>query len=222
MYASSIAWRVPIVYTFGVQSAGASCRKGWRLDASGKDWLIVMSCDVRTGEKELRNPLWLGPRLRRGLSEMFTQRTLLDLCSALWGTTGRSQQDLNWLCSRLEEEFRRGRLVLVDPGGKVSEPGSGSGGAPAGAQKKPAEDDAAKRNAAGGAPSRRRALTWVAIRLVGADNLPVANERYRVVLADGSVADGQLDSSGEAWLEDVIPGNCQITFPNLDGREWSA
>jgi hypothetical protein len=205
-----------------MQRTGTVCRRSWRLDFAGKDWLIVLACDVPEGQEEVRNPPWLGARLRRGLAETFTQRTLLDLCAELWGTMGRSRQDLHWLCARLEEEFRRGRLVLVRPGQPIAEgKESSGGGTPAGAQKKKDEDDAAPRNT-GGAPQRRRALTWVAIRLVGPDNLPVANERYRVVLADGSVADGQLDSSGEAWLEDVTPGDCQISFPNLDAREWSA
>ena len=70
--------------------------------------------------------------------------------------------------------------------------------------------------------AKTKKLTWVGVRLVDQDKRPVANERYRIVLPDGSTREGQLDSSGEAWLAEIVPGNCQITFPNLDAREWSA
>ena len=35
-----------------------------------------------------------------------------------------------------------------------------------------------------------------------------------------SVAEGTLDDKGFARVDGIDPGNCQITFPNLDQDTW--
>jgi hypothetical protein len=62
---------------------------------------------------------------------------------------------------------------------------------------------------------------WVAIRLVGDDGKPIPNEKYRITLHDGSVREGALNASGEAWEENVEPGQCKIIFPNIHAEEWA-
>lgn len=59
------------------------------------------------------------------------------------------------------------------------------------------------------------ALTWIGIELVREDGTPVAGERYRVEMEDGSVRTGRLDSSGRAELRGVPPGTCLVRFPCL-------
>ena len=45
-------------------------------------------------------------------------------------------------------------------------------------------------------------------------------ERYRIELPDGSTAEGTLDEKGQARVEGIEPGNCKITFPDLDQDAW--
>ena len=53
------------------------------------------------------------------------------------------------------------------------------------------------------------------------DDQPVAGERYRITLPDGTtVAQGTLDDKGFARVEGIEPGTCQITFPHLDKDAW--
>jgi type VI secretion system secreted protein VgrG len=64
--------------------------------------------------------------------------------------------------------------------------------------------------------------SWIEIKLVDEDGVPVAGEEYLVTLPDGqTVASGTLDDKGKARVENIDPGNCKITFPRLDGRSWN-
>jgi len=62
--------------------------------------------------------------------------------------------------------------------------------------------------------------TWIEIELVDKDGNPVPGERYQIKLPDGSVAEGTLDDKGHARVDGVDPGNCEVTFPNLDQTVW--
>jgi type VI secretion system secreted protein VgrG len=62
---------------------------------------------------------------------------------------------------------------------------------------------------------------WIEIQLVGEDGKPVPGHPYRITLPDGStVAQGTLDGNGSARVENIDPGNCKVTFPNLDKDAW--
>lgn len=63
-------------------------------------------------------------------------------------------------------------------------------------------------------------VTWIEIVLVDEDGQPVPRERYRVVLPDGKTRTGQLDDRGFARLEGIEAGMCDVSFPDIDGREW--
>ncbi|KYG07223.1 hypothetical protein BE21_30560 [Sorangium cellulosum] len=79
-------------------------------------------------------------------------------------------------------------------------------------------DDQAPADAAPRAP--RTELTWVEIRLIGEDDMPIPHERYRVELPDGSIREGSLDHEGRARLDGIDPGTCLVTFPALDQEAW--
>ncbi len=66
----------------------------------------------------------------------------------------------------------------------------------------------------------KRLVFWIEIELVGQDDLPIANEKYRITSADGTVANGHLNSKGWARVEPPGPGECEVTFPNLDQEAW--
>ena len=63
--------------------------------------------------------------------------------------------------------------------------------------------------------------SWIEIELVDEDNNPVPGEKYRVTLPDGTtIAEGALDEKGRARVQGIDPGNCKVTFPNLDKTTW--
>ncbi len=86
----------------------------------------------------------------------------------------------------------------------------------------------AKKSAASDAPTHdpnaqenKNKKHWIEIELVDEAGQPVAGEPYNVTLPDGAtVADGTLDEKGRARVENIDPGTCNVTFPNLDKDAW--
>jgi hypothetical protein len=64
--------------------------------------------------------------------------------------------------------------------------------------------------------------TWVEFRLVDQDGKPVPGAAYKVTLPDGSVSTGSLNDQGAVRFEGIDPGNCRISFTDIDGNEWKA
>jgi len=62
--------------------------------------------------------------------------------------------------------------------------------------------------------------TWIEIVLKDEEGAPVPGEPYRITVPDGSVAQGTLDHNGFARVDGIDPGNCIVTFPNLDKDSW--
>lgn len=62
--------------------------------------------------------------------------------------------------------------------------------------------------------------SWIEIRLVDEKNKPVPGVAYRIQLPDGAIRSGSLDEDGSAYVGGIDPGQCQVTFPELDGRDW--
>ena len=62
--------------------------------------------------------------------------------------------------------------------------------------------------------------TWIEIQLVDAGGKPVPNQKYRIKLTDGEFYEGALDAKGRARFADIDPGTCDISFPDIDSREW--
>jgi len=70
-------------------------------------------------------------------------------------------------------------------------------------------------------PKNKDKKSWIEINLVDDEGMPVAGERYRVTLPDGStIAEGTTNEKGFARVNNIDPGSCKVTFPNLDGRAW--
>jgi hypothetical protein len=70
------------------------------------------------------------------------------------------------------------------------------------------------------AQRERTRTAWIEIRLVDEDDKPVPDVAYEIKLPDGTTRRGTLDESGSAWIGNIDPGECQVTFPELDAREW--
>lgn len=52
------------------------------------------------------------------------------------------------------------------------------------------------------------------------EDYPLAGEKYRVVLPDGSVREGTLEVDGVVRFEGIPRGPCQVSFPELDQDAW--
>jgi hypothetical protein len=63
--------------------------------------------------------------------------------------------------------------------------------------------------------------SWILISVVDGSNppRPVAWQPYRFELPDGSVCEGRLDRSGQAYLAGIEPGVGKLSFPRIDARE---
>jgi len=71
------------------------------------------------------------------------------------------------------------------------------------------------------APDNQKKKSWIEIQLNDEDGKPVPGEPYKITLPDGTtVADGTLDDKGFARVDNIDPGTCQVTFPNLDKDAW--
>jgi hypothetical protein len=68
----------------------------------------------------------------------------------------------------------------------------------------------------------RKKKTWIEIELVGEDDKPIPGVPYRILLVDGSTVEGALDETGSARVDDIDPGTCVVTFPELDEEAWVA
>ncbi len=62
--------------------------------------------------------------------------------------------------------------------------------------------------------------SFIKIKLIDEAGKAVPGERYTIMLPDGSVASGSLDEKGEAEVTGIDPGNCKVTFPELDKEAW--
>ncbi|MCP4246027.1 MAG: type VI secretion system tip protein VgrG, partial [bacterium] len=70
------------------------------------------------------------------------------------------------------------------------------------------------------AEEEEKETTFIKIRLLNDEGEPVAGERYRVTCPDGTVKEGTLDANGMAEVTGIEPGECDVTFPDLDESAW--
>jgi hypothetical protein len=70
------------------------------------------------------------------------------------------------------------------------------------------------------AQRERTRTAWIEIRLVDEDDKPVPSVAYEIKLPDGSMRRGTLDEEGSAYIGNIDPGECQVSFPDLDARDW--
>ena len=61
---------------------------------------------------------------------------------------------------------------------------------------------------------------WIEIILVDAEGKPMPNVRYRITPPSGAPKEGTLNEHGQAGVYQIEPGNCKITFPDLDADAW--
>ena len=71
-----------------------------------------------------------------------------------------------------------------------------------------------------GSKSSFKVKTWIEILLRDQKGNPIPNEKYSVKLPDGSKREGSLDGDGGAHIDQIDPGTCLVSFPDIDALEW--
>ncbi len=67
-------------------------------------------------------------------------------------------------------------------------------------------------------PKEKKA--WIEIILVDLEGKPVPGVKYRITPSGGKPVEGTLNQYGQTGLYQIDPGNCKITFPDLDKDAW--
>jgi hypothetical protein len=62
--------------------------------------------------------------------------------------------------------------------------------------------------------------TWIAVQLIDDRGDPVPNAAYKVTLPDGSVMTGSTDDQGSVRFDEIDPGDCLVSFPEIHAKEW--
>ena len=72
---------------------------------------------------------------------------------------------------------------------------------------------------AGEKPKEKKA--WIEIILVDMEGKPVPGVRYKITPPGGGAPqEGTLNEHGQAGYYQIEPGECKITFPDLDQDAW--
>lgn len=62
--------------------------------------------------------------------------------------------------------------------------------------------------------------TWIEIMLVDMVGKPIPGVPYRITAPTGEITEGTLNDFGQAGIYQIDPGNCKVTFPELDEEAW--
>jgi hypothetical protein len=61
---------------------------------------------------------------------------------------------------------------------------------------------------------------WIEIILVDMEGKPMPGVKYRITPPGGAPVEGRLNEHGQAGVYGIEPGNCKVTFPDLDKDAW--
>ena len=185
----------------------------WRIPGASRDLYIVRAQDQRGCEEPLSHAVAY-PLLDRWAADRNGRAELLQLYGALRApypgssvSDGIVQQTVK---PRLREAFQRGELLLI----RVR-PMTGLGAGDIDALIAPEQAPAAPPP-----PPRQTTKTWVEIALVDMEDNPVGGKHYLIRTPGGAVEEGYLDSTGRIRLNNIDPGTCTISFPDLDREAW--
>lgn len=194
-----------------------SGRPWWILPGCGSRYRIVQGWELQPAHRPRAvSAALVAPLLDRWLSSCSDQvlqdmgRSLGDVWSS--GRTVLDQAEYRQrLKQRLAQAFRRGELValVLEERGTPEGPWASSG--PTEVRAQPSSQPP---------PLKKKDQTFIAIRMRGEDGQPVPAVRYRITLPDGSAQEGLLDDQGSARIDGIQPGQCEVTFPELDGSAW--
>lgn len=61
---------------------------------------------------------------------------------------------------------------------------------------------------------------YIGIELVDTEKRPVPHQVFEVTLPSGQLVRGTLDQNGKVRIEGIDPGQCTVTFPSMDRRDF--
>lgn len=193
-------------------------RKKWHLRKDSDTIIIVRRLDLFPEELDTIHPQLLIGCLDRWLADPLAAQVMLDMHQCFYGRSLINRQSTDReelrksLRGWLEHAFRCRQLVAVlareleNTHGTTDGPEQSKESAPAAPQRSQHE----------------RRTTWIEIELVDALGTPVPFERFRLEAPDGIFHEGQLDAQGQARVDSIEPGICELNFPDRDLREWRA
>lgn len=187
----------------------------WRLLGAAGDYVLMRGAEARARGVQCEAPFAVGAEIARCLDEPVScdaLRAMLEEFGVVW--PGREDPhrgsgvrgELGWRLARALEEGRVVARREVRPVFARSEA-------------RDAEEPLDRASAS--VPEEE---TWIAIELVdeATPPRPVAHARYRITLPGGDIREGRLDAMGLARVDGIESGVCEVTFPDIDGREWRA
>jgi len=188
-----------------------SLRTIWKIPGADPDLYIVREQDQRACEDPL-NPAVAFRLIDRWAADRNARGELLQLYEALRAPhLGHNVSDTaieQSVKPRLRQAFQGGELLLI----RVPPRGMSQGAVEALVTSAAAPTSAP--------PPRQTAKTWVELRLVDMEGNPVSRKRYVIQTPSGALEEGNLDSSGRVRLNNIDPGSCIFTFPDLDLEAW--
>lgn len=193
------------------QGKSDSWRTIWKIPNGDPDLYIVRGQDQR-GCEEPENPAVAYAVLDHWAADRNSRRAFLDLYEALraphLGINVSDTAVQKTVKPRLRQAFERGELLLI----RIPPRGLGAGAV-----------DALLAPVQAPAPAplaRQTTKTWIEVCLVDMEGHPVGGKHYLIKTPSGAVEEGNLDGSGRVRLNNIDPGACTITFPDLDREAW--
>ncbi|MCC6557672.1 MAG: carboxypeptidase regulatory-like domain-containing protein [Polyangiaceae bacterium] len=181
-------------------------REGFCFWTSFGEVLVVRAWDRQPGDEALA----LAQAFARGALEEWlrdpAQRiTLLSLYGDLMGALPHHvpPEDTPGVAARLARALDEGEIIAL----RVLGPAVSGGGEPGKEEPKKEEP-------------KEKEKTWIRIKVVDPDGKPVKGVAYQMKVTDGSTRSGKVDGDGEADIDGIDPGTCELSLHELDGGDW--
>jgi hypothetical protein len=183
-------------------------RDQWRIRSLGAEELLLVPREETTAKERAKAKRLTRAELEGCFPEsmgkrVWSEQLLLALCAA----AGRPQHTvpaLPRLREVVSEALASGDLVALR-----APPPSGFSGKPRPlpqAEPVPQQEEEVRQK------------TWLELVLEDLEGNALAGERFKVVTPSGETREGKLDSHGRVRLEGLDPGNCKVSFPNLEPK----
>lgn len=192
--------------------------KKWRLRLGSNALVVVRRSDLFPEEAATCDPSLICAQLNGWLTDPISRQIVAEIDETIHGRSARGTKDTDkddlqhHLKSRMEQAFKRRTIVgLLIPRSFLTQTSQDIAD---GTQPVPGEPPRPN------TPAKR--TTWIEIELVNPQGKPVAGERFRIEVPDGTFQEGKLDTQGRARIDGIDPGECQVTFPDIDAKEWTA
>lgn len=184
----------------------------FRLRGPIEDVLVVLARELGDHEPTRVLPqLFARTLLDDWIADPGARAALLAMYEATYGLHGFGERGVDlrdmhaYVRPHLEEALRRGDLVVLGVE-ELDEAREGEGEEP--------------KDAGGG--DEKEEKTWIGIKLVDEKGRPVPRRKYRIKLPNFETREGTLDDKGEARINGIDPGDCEITFPRTHEEDWAA